>query len=53
MKFLLLRFALTPLLVFQIDEFIKKIGSHLFTFTLFLVKKFNNSDTKFFIILFA
>ena len=39
MKFLLLRFALTSLVGFQVDEFILTVGSYLFTSMLFLGRK--------------
>ena len=44
MKFLLLKFASTPLVVFQVDEFIKIVQSYLLTY--FLVAKFNDPDAQ-------
>ena len=36
MKFLLLRFALKPLVVVEVDEFVKIVGSYLIISTLIL-----------------
>ena len=46
MKFSLLRFTATPLVVFQVDEFVKIEGIIYLHPLCYLIEKFNNSDNQ-------